>query len=31
VGNSYQGLLKLRTSYPEKPELVIYVRGRLIN
>lgn len=31
VGNYYQGLLKLRTSYPEKPELVIYVRGRFLN
>jgi hypothetical protein len=28
VGDSYQGLLKLRTSYPEKPEIVIYVRGK---
>ena len=27
VGNYYQGLLKLKTSYPEKPELVIHVRG----
>jgi len=31
VGNYYQGLLKLRTSYSEKPELVIYVRGRFLN
>jgi hypothetical protein len=31
VGNYYQGLLKLRTSYIEKPELVIRVRGRFIN
>lgn len=31
VGNYYQGLLKLRTSYPEKPELVIYVRGKFLN
>jgi len=31
VGNYYQGLLKLRTSYPEKPELVIHVRGRFLN
>jgi hypothetical protein len=31
AGNYYQGLLKLRTSYPEKPELVIFVRGRFLN
>jgi hypothetical protein len=31
VGNYYQGTLKLRTSYPEKPELVIFVRGRFLN
>ncbi len=31
VGNYYQGILKLRTSYPEKPELVIHVRGKFIN
>jgi Protein of unknown function (DUF1573) len=31
VGNYYQGILKLRTSYPEKPELVIFVRGRFLN
>ena len=31
VGNYYQGLLKLRTSYAEKPELVIHVRGRFLN
>jgi hypothetical protein len=31
VGNYYQGMLKLRTSYPEKPELVIFVRGRFLN
>jgi hypothetical protein len=31
VGNYYQGLLKFRTSYPEKPELVIYVRGKFLN
>lgn len=31
VGNYYQGLLKLRTSYPEKPELVIRVRGKFLN
>jgi hypothetical protein len=31
VGNYYQGLLKLKTSYPEKPELVIHVRGKFLN
>jgi hypothetical protein len=31
VGNYYQGILKLRTSYPEKPELVIFVRGKFLN
>ena len=31
VGNAYQGLLKFRTNYPEKPEIVIYVRGRFLN
>ena len=31
VGNYYQGLLRLRTSYAEKPELVIHVRGKFIN
>jgi hypothetical protein len=31
VGNYFQGLLKLRTSYPEKPELVIHVRGKFLN
>jgi hypothetical protein len=31
VGIYYQGLLKLRTSYPEKPELVIHVRGKFLN
>ena len=31
VGNYYQGILKLRTSYPEKPELVIHVRGKFLN
>jgi len=28
VGRSYHGLLKLKTSYPEKPDLVIYVMGK---
>ena len=31
VVNYYQGLLRLRTSYAEKPELVIHVRGKFIN
>jgi len=31
VGNYYQGLLRLKTSYPEKPEVMIHVRGRFIN
>jgi hypothetical protein len=31
VGNYYQGILKLKTSYAEKPELVIHVRGKFIN
>jgi hypothetical protein len=31
AGNYYQGILKIRTSYPEKPELVIFVRGKFLN
>ena len=31
VGNYYQGLLRLRTSYSERPEVVIHVRGKFIN
>jgi hypothetical protein len=31
VGNHYQGTLRLKTNYPEKPELLIFVRGRFIN
>jgi len=31
VGNYYHGLLRLRTGYPEKPELVIHVRGKFLN
>ena len=31
AGNYYHGLLRLRTSYPEKPELVIHVRGKFLN
>ena len=27
-GNSFQGTLKLKTNYPEKPEITIYIRGR---
>ena len=30
VGNSYRGILKLKTNYPEKPELVIYVMGKFL-
>ena len=30
VGNSYRGILKLKTNYPEKPELDIYVMGKFI-
>ena len=31
VGNYYQGILRLKTSYTEKPELVIHVRGKFFN
>jgi hypothetical protein len=31
VSNHYQGTLRLKTNYPEKPELLIFVRGRFIN
>ena len=31
VGNYYQGTLRLKTNYPEKPEIAIYVRGRFGN
>jgi hypothetical protein len=31
VANHYQGALRLKTNYPEKPEVVIFVRGRFIN
>jgi hypothetical protein len=31
VANHYQGTLRLKTNYPEKPELFIFVRGRFIN
>ena len=28
TGDSFQGILKLKTNYPEKPEVTIYIRGR---
>lgn len=31
VSNYYHGSLRLKTNYPEKPELYIFVRGRFIN
>jgi hypothetical protein len=31
MGNNFQGVLRLKTNYPEKPELQIFVRGRLVN
>lgn len=31
ASNHYQGTLRLKTNYPEKPELLIFVRGRFIN
>jgi hypothetical protein len=31
VADHFQGALRLRTNYPEKPELLIFVRGRFIN
>jgi hypothetical protein len=31
AGNFYQGNLKLRTNYPEKPEIDIWIRGRFGN
>lgn len=31
AADQYQGALRLKTNYPEKPELVIYVRGRFVN
>jgi hypothetical protein len=27
-GDSFQGILKLKTNYPERPEITIYIRGR---
>jgi hypothetical protein len=31
VADHYQGTLRLKTNYPEKPELLIFVRGRFID
>jgi hypothetical protein len=31
AGNFYQGILRLRTNYPEKPEIDIWIRGRFLN
>ena len=31
VANHYQGALRLKTNYPEKAEVVIFVRGRFLN
>jgi hypothetical protein len=31
VGNYYQGILRLRTNYPEKPEIELWIRGRFVN
>lgn len=31
VADQYRGRLLLRTNYPEKPELSIFVRGRFVN
>jgi hypothetical protein len=31
VADHYQGTLRLKTNYPEKPEILIFVRGRFIN
>lgn len=28
TGDSFQGILRLKTSYQEKPEITIYIRGR---
>jgi hypothetical protein len=28
TGDSFQGILRLKTNYPEKPEIRIYLRGR---
>lgn len=30
-GDQFRGRLLLKTNYPEKPELSIFVRGQLIN
>jgi hypothetical protein len=31
AANHFHGALRLKTNYPEKPEVLIYVRGRFIN
>ncbi len=31
TGDSFQGILKFKTNYPEKPEIAIYIRGRFSN
>jgi hypothetical protein len=31
VADHYQGTLRLKTNYPEKPELLIFVRARFVN
>jgi hypothetical protein len=31
AGNHYQGVLRLKTNYPEKPDLTIFVRGWFVN
>jgi hypothetical protein len=31
VGNYYQGILRLKTNYTEKPEIDIWIRGRFMN
>jgi hypothetical protein len=31
AGNYFQGILRLKTNYPEKPEIDIWIRGRFMN
>jgi hypothetical protein len=31
AGNYYQGILRLKTNYPEKPQIDIWIRGRFFN
>jgi hypothetical protein len=31
AGNFYTGILRLKTNYPEKPEIDIWIRGRFFN